>query len=143
MILVPVKDLSTAKQRLAGVLDQQRRTQLAQAMLKDVLGALPKVPSRPPVMVITGDPFGRALAAYHGFEILDDPTNPGETGAIEMATRAAEAAGAEFTLVFPGDIPLVTPDEIEAVLQVAPARGTVLVPAAVAGNAGVLLGGSF
>ena len=33
MILVPVKDLSGAKQRLAAVLDQQRRTRLAQAML--------------------------------------------------------------------------------------------------------------
>lgn len=130
MILIPVKNLSGAKQRLSAVLDQERRTRLARAMLKDVLAAVAATPSRPPVMVITGDPFGRALAQHHGFSVLDDPDNPGETGAIEKATRAAESAGADFTLVFPGDIPLVTPEEIRAVLDAAPSRGTVLVRAA-------------
>ena len=85
-----------------------------------MLGALAQVPSRPPVMVVTSDAFARSLAARHGFQVLDDPANPGETGAIEMATRAAETAGAAFTMVVPGDIPLVSPDEIAAVLQAAP-----------------------
>ena len=40
MILGPVKNLSTAKQRLAALLDQPRRTELAQAMLHDVVAAL-------------------------------------------------------------------------------------------------------
>lgn len=130
MILIPVKDLSRAKQRLAGVLDQQRRTQLAQAMLDDVLSAVAAVPSRPPVMIVTSDPFAVSRARHHGFQLLDDPANPGETGAIEMATRAAEDAGADFTLVLPGDIPLVTAAEIRLVLDAAPQRGTVFVRAA-------------
>ena len=130
MILIPVKDLSRAKQRLAGVLDQERRTQLAQAMLDDVLSAVAAVPSRPPVMVVTSDPFAISRARDHGFELLDDPANPGETGAIEMATRAAEDAGADFTLVLPGDIPLITAAEIRLVLDAAPQQGTVFVRAA-------------
>lgn len=130
MILIPVKDLSRAKQRLAGVLDQERRTQLAQAMLDDVLSAVAAVPSRPPVMIVTSDPFAVSRARHHGFQLLDDPANPGETGAIEMATRAAEDAGADFTLVLPGDIPLVTAAEIRLVLDAAPQRGTVFVRAA-------------
>lgn len=130
MILIPVKDLSRAKQRLAGVLDQERRTQLAQAMLDDVLSAVAAVPSRPPVMVVTSDPFAISRARDHGFELLDDPANPGETGAIEMATRAAEDAGADFTLVLPGDIPLITVAEIRLVLDAAPQQGTVFVRAA-------------
>src|SRR5512146_1579777 len=111
MILVPVKNLSAAKQRLAAVLDQERRTQLARAMLKDVLAAAAAVPSRPEVMVVTSDPFAHSLAKHHGFRVLDDPENPGETGAIAIATRAAESHGADFTLVLPGDIPLVTAGE--------------------------------
>jgi len=39
MILIPVKDLSRAKQRLASLLDQSARTELAQVMLSDVLTA--------------------------------------------------------------------------------------------------------
>ncbi|HEU5453951.1 MAG TPA: 2-phospho-L-lactate guanylyltransferase [Terriglobales bacterium] len=130
MILIPVKNLSGAKQRLAGVLDQQRRTELARAMLEDVLAAVTAVPSRPPVMVVTSDAFAASLARRHGFLVLDDPENPGESGAIEMATRAAEAAGADFTLVLPGDIPLVTASEIRLVLDAMPERGTVFVRAA-------------
>ena len=40
MILVPVKSLANAKQRLASLLDQPTRTKLAQAMLFDVLETL-------------------------------------------------------------------------------------------------------
>ena len=40
MILIPVKSLANAKQRLASVLDQATRTELAQAMLFDVLETL-------------------------------------------------------------------------------------------------------
>jgi 2-phospho-L-lactate guanylyltransferase (CobY/MobA/RfbA family) len=40
MILIPVKNLANAKQRLASILDQPTRTELAQAMLFDVLHAV-------------------------------------------------------------------------------------------------------
>jgi 2-phospho-L-lactate guanylyltransferase len=136
MILIPVKDLSSAKQRLAAVMDQSRRTQLAQAMLEDVLDAFAAVPSRPPVALVTSDPFASALAGRHGFEVIPDSDNLGETHAIEMATEICRRRGAAFTLVLPGDIPLVTSEEIAAVLSAAPgagatpSEGCVLVPAA-------------
>ena len=40
MILIPVKNLKEAKQRLASVLDQPERTELARAMLQDVADAV-------------------------------------------------------------------------------------------------------
>src|SRR5437762_2880973 len=40
MILVPVKDLANAKQRLSPMLPQSARTELAHAMLRDVLEAV-------------------------------------------------------------------------------------------------------
>lgn len=129
MILIPVKHTSAAKQRLADVLDQPSRTKLAQAMLQDVLGALHSWISRPQVTVVTGDPFAASLARQYGFEIIPDPDNPGETGAIEMATRVCVERGADFTLVIPADIPLIQSWEIEEILKHAPAQGSVLVPA--------------
>ncbi len=63
MILVPVKNLSSAKQRLAAVLDQPARTALAQAMLHDVLSRrCDDWKNRPPVAVVTSDPFAVKLA---------------------------------------------------------------------------------
>jgi 2-phospho-L-lactate guanylyltransferase len=130
LILVPVKNLTSAKQRLAAVLDQPSRTALAQAMLHDVLTALHQWKNRPRVAVVTGDPYAVKLAGEYKFEIIPDPDNPGETGAIEMATRVCVERGADSTLVIPADIPLIQPWELEEILKHAPVEGSVLVPAA-------------
>ena len=130
MILVPVKNLSSAKQRLASVLDQPSRTQLAQAMLLDVLSTLHEWDERPKVAVVSSDPYASDLAASFGFDLIPDPANQGETAAIEMATRVCVEADADWTLVIPADIPLVRTEEVGEILKHAPKEGSVLVPAA-------------
>ena len=129
MILVPIKNTSTAKQRLASILDQPARTQLAQAMLTDVLTAIRDWKRRPKVGIVTSDPYATTLAQEYGFDVIPDPDNPGETGAIEMATRVCVERGEESTLVIPADIPLIQPWELEQIYNQAPERGTVIVPA--------------
>jgi len=130
MILVPVKHLSHAKQRLASVLNQAARTELAQAMLFDVLEVLGTWSHRPAVGIVTSDPFAIALAQRFSFEAIPDTANCGETEAIEMATRVCESRGTGNTLVIPGDIPLIQAWELEKILQSAPDEGCVLAPAA-------------
>jgi 2-phospho-L-lactate guanylyltransferase len=129
VILIPVKDSASAKQRLAAVLDQPARTALAQSMLHDVLSCLHRWKDRPPVGVVTSDPFAIKLASEYQFEIIPDPDNPGETGAIEKATRACIDRGLGWTMVIPGDIPLIQASELEEILKQAPAEGSILVPA--------------
>jgi 2-phospho-L-lactate/phosphoenolpyruvate guanylyltransferase len=130
MILIPVKSLSQAKQRLASVLSQPARTELAQAMLRDVFEALDGWADRPAVSVITSDPFALELAEHFCFEIIVDNANRGETEAIEEATRVCQSRRIDNTLVIPGDIPLVQAWELEKVLEFAPLEGAVLAPAA-------------
>jgi 2-phospho-L-lactate guanylyltransferase len=129
VILVPIKNTASAKQRLATVLDQSLRTELAQAMLTDVLTSLHEWTNRPKVGVVTSDPYATKLAIEYKFEIIPDPDNPGETGAIEMATRVCVERGEESTLVIPGDIPLIQSWELEEIYKHAPTEGSVLVPA--------------
>jgi 2-phospho-L-lactate guanylyltransferase len=130
VILIPVKSLSIAKQRLAAVLDQTARTELAQAMLHDVVSALAAWALRPACALVTGDPFAIELASEYDFEIIPDPANPGETGAIEMATQICVERGIDSTLVIPADIPLIQASELEQILRHAPAEGSVLASAA-------------
>ena len=130
MILVPVKNLSGAKQRLAALFDQPTRTALAQAMLLDVVETLARWPDRPEVSIVTSDPFAIHLAQHAGFSVIHDHNNRSETDAIEMATRFCEAQGVDNTLVIPGDIPLIQSLELEKILLSAPAQGSVLVRAA-------------
>jgi 2-phospho-L-lactate guanylyltransferase len=130
VILIPVKNLSTAKQRLAAVLDQTARTALAQAMLHDVISALAAWQGRPRCALVTSDPFAMELAGQYDFEVIPDPANPGETGAIEMATQTCVERGIDSTLVIPADIPLIQSTELELILAHAPDEGSVLAPAA-------------
>lgn len=129
MILVPIKNTASAKQRLASILDQPARTQLARAMLTDVLTTLHEWKNRPKVGIVTSDPHAMKLAAEYRFEVIPDPDNPGETGAIEMATRVCVERGEESTLVIPADIPLIEGWELDEIYKHAPAEGSLLVPA--------------
>lgn len=130
MLLIPVKDLNGAKQRLASVLSQPERTALAEAMLADVLSVVAAWAAHPRMAVVTSYPFAAEKAREYGFEVIPDGENRGETEAIAMATRVAESGGADCTLVIPADIPLIEAGELEAIWAAAPAQGMVLVPSA-------------
>ncbi len=127
MILVPVKNLADAKQRLSSILSPEERFALAQAMCEDVLQALGRWQNRPPVAVVTSDSFARELAGRFGFEVFADD-NSGETNAIEMATAVFRERGATSTLVIPADIPLIEISELQTIAESAPPRGALLVP---------------
>jgi len=128
MILVPVKNLSEAKQRLSPILTPEERFALARAMCEDVLEALARWQKRPAVAVVTSDPFVRTLAARFEFEVVSDDHNFGETSAIAMATAVCLERGATSTLVIPADIPLIETAELQQIADAAPRGGAVLVP---------------
>jgi 2-phospho-L-lactate guanylyltransferase len=110
--VVPVKDTAIAKQRLAPALPPHLRQALALAMLEDVLAALAEAPGIAHRFLVTIDPEATRLAARYGCACLTAGAEDGHTGAVAAAARrfAAEGVGGMFTL--PGDIPLVTSDEI-------------------------------
>jgi len=99
-------------------------------MLQDVLTTLHGWKNRPQVAVVTGDPYAVTLATEYGFDTIADPDNPGETGAIEIATSVCVEQGVESTLIIPADIPLIQAWELEEIVKNAPTVGSVLVPAA-------------
>lgn len=131
-VLIPIKDTASAKQRLSSLLDQTSRTKLAQAMLWDVLTTLHRwrpAEHHARVAIVTNDTYATHVAREYSFEIIPDPDNPGETAAIEMATKVCLERGAASTLVMPADIPLIEPWELDEILSHAPEEGSLLVPA--------------
>ncbi|HUI84673.1 MAG TPA: 2-phospho-L-lactate guanylyltransferase [Candidatus Binatia bacterium] len=129
VLLIPFKSLLTAKQRLAEALDQQHRSRLAEAMLRDVMTAAAGVMDRVDVALVTGDLRAREMAREFGFLVIEDTRNESETTAIEMATAWCEGRGYDTTIVVPADVPLAMSHELQQVLAAAPAEGAVLVPA--------------
>ncbi|MEX0942256.1 MAG: 2-phospho-L-lactate guanylyltransferase [Pseudomonadales bacterium] len=115
--VIPVKQLHNAKQRLAGLLSPRDRKDLFTAMFRDVLEAATTCDRIDRVMVVTDDPEVAGIAREFGAQVRPEPSSPGLIAAV---TSAAEQLAREevTTMVFlPADIPLVSVEELEVVLD--------------------------
>jgi 2-phospho-L-lactate guanylyltransferase len=132
--VVPVKESSKAKQRLAGVLSRAQRQQLAHAMLEDVLAALASTAELASILVVTVDRALADIAARYGAQVLDEGAGDGHTAAVAAAAHRLDADGLDM-LTLPADIPLVQSEDIQRLLAAhgdaveGGARGFSIVPA--------------
>ena len=111
--VVPLKNTTEAKQRLAGALSAALRQQLALAMAHDVLSALAASPGLAGLAVVTLDPAASALARRFEARVLTEGAADGQSGAVNAAARTLSREGREAMLMIPGDVPLITPQEVE------------------------------
>ena len=89
--VLPIKDMSAAKQRLSPALAPHERRGLFAAMAEDVLSAIAAVDRFDGILVVTGDPDGRALAERYGAEVLSEAEDQGQTSAVTAAATALRA----------------------------------------------------
>lgn len=100
-VLIPVKDFTQAKARLAGVLSPGDRARLAQWMAARVVAA-----ARPlPVYVVCDDAAVADWASSAGAEVLWRPGH-GLNGAATDGVAAIAAAGFDTVVVAHSDLPL-------------------------------------
>ena len=139
--LVPAKALSQAKGRLAAVLSDEERRQLALAMLEDVLTALAGVPAIGRRAVVSPDAEVLAQAQRLGaVPIAEPPQSRGVNRALSYAAAQLSAQGAQALLVVPVDVPAIIPAEVEAILEALPGeRGVVLCPSLARGTSALAL----
>jgi len=117
-VLVPVKTLTHAKQRLSAILTLDERRELARAMALDLLGLLTSHPGVGPVVVCGNDASTEELAHAAGVGYLSEDAL-GASGLSPVvnaaAARFAEEGEAEL-LVIHGDVPLLSHEELERFL---------------------------
>jgi 2-phospho-L-lactate/phosphoenolpyruvate guanylyltransferase len=113
--VVPVKEFARAKQRLAVLLSQRVRQELAAAMFEDVLEALSATGGLVGIVVVTIDPAASEIALRYGAEIWTDGARDGHTGAVTAAAHRLAANGSAM-LTMPGDIPCVAAADIASLL---------------------------
>lgn len=114
--VVPIKELVNAKQRLASVLNDLERQSLFQAMVEDVLLTLEKCELIDECWVVTGDPAVQTLAETYHARVIQEPENPGLITAVTAAARQMSAEGVHRLVFVPGDVPLVSVEELNIVL---------------------------
>jgi 2-phospho-L-lactate guanylyltransferase len=124
--ILPVKSFAAAKQRLGSLLGSGSRQALAQAMFQDVLASLRKVEAIERIVVVASEPSVE-FAADEQIVLIEDETRDGQTPAAIAGVNWAVASGFERALLVPGDTPLLSPPEIDALLADA-SEDVVVVP---------------
>ena len=114
--LLPFKGAEGAKRRLAPVLTVSEREGLVLAMVRDVLDALTASASLAGVLVVSRDPIAQALAQEFGADVYADTANDLSGAVCEASRHAQSHFSASGTLFVPGDVPLIRPDDVDAVL---------------------------
>lgn len=128
-ILIAAKALALAKTRLARAMPPGARLELARAMFDDVLSAAMSAPSARQVAVISSDPALLRAARQAGALAIDEEFARGLNAAVRLGSAALCAVGARQLCTLLSDIPLVSGEDVEAVLAAAgEAPGVVLVP---------------
>lgn len=128
-ILVPVKRLEDAKTRLEPVLGRDQRKRLSRALARDTVEHLRQLKTRANVAVVTSDPEVKTCAGEKGVHVCPEPEPAANLG--EIVDRAGSRRWYQpeaGLLVFPVDLPWVTPRSIEALLQECTSEPAVVVP---------------
>lgn len=128
-LLLPIKDLRNAKQRLAGVLNASERRELAEAMLADTTRAIQGARRVESVFVVTNYDPALELAARNGWEAIREDAQISESASVDFASRVCEERVVTRLLRLPLDIPLLRSEDIDAILGAEVASpGVLLVP---------------
>jgi len=128
-LLLPIKDLRNAKQRLAGLLRPEERFGLAQAMLTDTVRAVRGVNQAEKIFVVTNYGPAIAIAQENRWEVLLEEEQISESVSVDAASQQCWERGVTSALRLPLDLPLLESRDIDELLAlecVAPAL--VIVP---------------
>ena len=125
-VIVLIKDLDSAKQRLGPVLDPKARRDLAQRNAERAIRAAAAGDAR---LVVTGSTEVVAMAERLGANTLLEPRQEGQNMAAKRGIDHALKSSARAVLLMSSDLPLVTQKAVRDLLD---AAGRVVPPAAVA-----------
>jgi 2-phospho-L-lactate guanylyltransferase len=128
-LLIPIKDPANAKTRLARLLNEEERRQLAWAMFEDVSRAI--ATSNKPDRIILVSSFGPAVekARALGWEVLIEESQFSESASVDWASIVLSERGFDTVMRLPADLPLVRGEDIDALLSIEiGVPGALLVP---------------
>jgi 2-phospho-L-lactate guanylyltransferase len=123
--ILPVKNFPNAKQRLSRGVEPQLRSQLAESMLYDVLGALRLTAVDQVIVVTAGEEVAR-IAHEHGATVVRD-SERGHNAAATCGIERALQMGAGRVLLVPGDCPALDPAELDELVQSGPPQPSVVI----------------
>src|SRR5512136_2855608 len=114
--IVPVKPLRFGKSRLAAMLTPDERTDLNRRLLAHTLDTLTAIPEIEHVLVVSRDQAALSLARSYGARTVQENGAPQLNVALARATVVARNYATRGILIVPADLPLLTSEDVQAML---------------------------
>jgi 2-phospho-L-lactate/phosphoenolpyruvate guanylyltransferase len=116
-VILPVKPLNRAKSRLADILSPEQRYDFALAMFQNILRITQQASQITGTLVISRDTKVLALAREAGAKTVQESNRSDLNPALTRATEVVKAWGGDAVLILPADLPFITTDDIENIIE--------------------------
>jgi 2-phospho-L-lactate/phosphoenolpyruvate guanylyltransferase len=115
--IVPVKPLRRGKSRLSATLTEDERAELNRMLLERTVRTLTGLKEVEEVLVVSRDSSALALARELGARTVQEDGAPSLNTALKRATVVAQVYASRGVLVIPADLPLLSPQDVLALIE--------------------------
>jgi 2-phospho-L-lactate guanylyltransferase len=113
-LLIPVKDPTRAKTRLAGLLAPEERQRLAWAMFEDVVRAVCAVKNTDRIVLVSSYEPAIKKARAQSWDVLVEGRQSSESASVDWASCQLAQMGFDLVMRLPADVPLAQAEDIDA-----------------------------
>ena len=115
--IVPFKGAENAKRRLSPRLSANVRSRLALAMLNDVLHALVEAKSVDGILLTSRATEAKSIAEKWNVTLYRDQAHTLVDALTDAGEKIKDGLNATTAIIVPGDVPLITGDDVDHVLH--------------------------
>lgn len=126
LAILPVKNLSQSKSRLSHEINRQQRESLTSYLLRRTLGILKSARGVEDILLVSRDEKVRSLAEKEKVRFLQEQ-GTGLNQALEQATRWSIEQHYAAILVLPLDLPVLTKEDVDAIIDMGNEMGESIV----------------
>lgn len=122
--IIPVKTFSKAKSRLG--LSQEKTEQLCKLMLDEVLSAISQSQINKTIIISRDESAFEIAKKYNTIQIFEEKEN-GVNAAVALSEKYLTENNFDASVVFPQDIPLMRPQDIDELIKFRKASPSLIV----------------
>jgi 2-phospho-L-lactate/phosphoenolpyruvate guanylyltransferase len=134
--LIPLKRLDQAKSRLRGSFTPSERVRLMRTLLDHTIREAGGAPSVSRLILVSSDPDSQAIAADREIAHFDDRGLPWNDA---LAAAMNEVVVSRSVLILSADLPLVTSEDVEALITLASHEEVAIARARDSGTNGIVM----
>lgn len=123
--IIPVKTFSRAKSRLG--LSQEKTEELCKVMLEEVLSAISKSQISKTIIISKDEAAFEIAKKYDTIQIFEEKEN-GVNAAVALSEKYLLENNFDASIVFPQDIPLIRPQDIDELIKLQKTPQVIVVP---------------